>query len=143
VCLFQPDRRVLISGDHLLGRVSLYYDVGYTPDPAGEFLRSLDRVEDLDARLCLAGHARTFTDVAAHIHANRALVADRVQRILHAIEVEPLTAYEIVPHVYGEAISQATGTWWMSETLAYLQHLEVTDRAVRLPGDPERWALPA
>jgi glyoxylase-like metal-dependent hydrolase (beta-lactamase superfamily II) len=45
VCMFQPEHRMLISGDHLLGRVSLYYDYGYSPDPAGEFLQSLDVVE--------------------------------------------------------------------------------------------------
>ena len=39
VCLHQPERRLLISGDHLLGRVSQYFDVGYTPDPVGEFLQ--------------------------------------------------------------------------------------------------------
>jgi glyoxylase-like metal-dependent hydrolase (beta-lactamase superfamily II) len=38
VVLFQRERRLLISGDHLLGRVSLYFDYGYTPDPVGEFL---------------------------------------------------------------------------------------------------------
>src|SRR5579884_482721 len=48
VCLFQPERRVLISGDHLLGRVSLYYDYGWSPDPVGEFLSSLDVVERLN-----------------------------------------------------------------------------------------------
>ncbi|MBV9213103.1 MAG: MBL fold metallo-hydrolase, partial [Actinobacteria bacterium] len=37
VCLHEPERGLLVSGDHLLGRVSLYYDFGYTPDPAGEF----------------------------------------------------------------------------------------------------------
>ena len=78
VCLYQPERRILISGDHLLGRVSLYYDYGWSPDPAGEFLRLARRVEELDARLCLAGHARPFTDVQAHIEANRALVAERL-----------------------------------------------------------------
>src|SRR5215212_1144308 len=124
VCLFQPERRVLISGDHLLGRVSLYYDYGHTPDPAGEFLTSLDKVEDLDARLCLPGHGRTFTDVRAHIHANRALVAERVQKVVDAISVEPLTAFEVIPHVYGQAVTAATGNWWLSETLSYLQHLE-------------------
>src|SRR5437773_669682 len=103
VCFFQPERRLLISGDHLLGRVSLYYDYGWTPDPAGEFLSSLDKVEDLDARLCLAGHGRTFTDVRAHIHANRALVAERLQRARQALAAgEPLTAYEVIPHVYGD-----------------------------------------
>jgi len=30
VCLFQPERRLLISGDHLLGRISLYFDYGYS-----------------------------------------------------------------------------------------------------------------
>ena len=63
VVLFQPERRLLISGDHLLGRVSLYFDYGYTPDPVAEFLSSLDVVEKLDARLCLPGHGRPFTDV--------------------------------------------------------------------------------
>jgi len=139
VCLFQPQRRVLISGDHLLGRVSLYYDYGYSPDPAGEFLGSLDVVEDLDARLCLPGHGRTFTDVRAHIHANRELIAERVEKARHAIETEPLTAVEVVPHVHGVALTAQTGNWWLSETLAYLRHLEMTGRAKRIPGEPERW----
>src|SRR5215212_11167152 len=51
VVLFQPERRLLISGDHLLGRVSLYFDYGWTPDPVGEFLGSLDVTEALGARL--------------------------------------------------------------------------------------------
>jgi len=139
VCLFQPERRLLISGDHLLGRVSLYYDYGYTPDPAGEFLASLDKVEDLDARLALPGHGRTFTDVRAHIHANRNLVAERVQRALEAIERESLTVIEVQPHVHGEAMTAATGNWYLSETLVYLRHLEMTGRARREPGEPERW----
>src|SRR6266540_4191029 len=97
-----PDReRLLISGDHLLGRVSLYYDYGYTPDPAGEFLTSLDRVEALDARLCLAGHGRTFSDVQGHIAANRDLVAQRLASLEDALRsAGPLTAFEALPRVY-------------------------------------------
>ena len=34
VVLFQRERRLLISGDHLLGRVSLFFDYGYTPHPS-------------------------------------------------------------------------------------------------------------
>ena len=55
----------------MLGRVSLYFDYGWTPDPVAEFLASLDEVDRLDARLCLPGHGRPFTDVRAHIEANR------------------------------------------------------------------------
>jgi glyoxylase-like metal-dependent hydrolase (beta-lactamase superfamily II) len=139
VCFFQPERRLLISGDHVLGRVTLHFDFGYTPDPAGEFLHSLENVEDLDARLCLAGHGRTFTDVRAHIHAYRQLVARRLQAVLDMIAFEPLTGIEIVPHVFGEAPSEMMIAEWMSETLAYLQHLEMTGRAERIAGEPERW----
>ena len=102
VCLFQPARRLLISGDHLLGRISLYFDYGYSPDPVGEFVRSLDVVEALHARLCLPGHGRTFADVHAHIEGNRRLVAERLDRVLGAIAGEPRTAFEVVPHVYGD-----------------------------------------
>ena len=139
VCLHQPEGRLLISGDHLLGRVSLYYDYGYTPDPAGEFLTSLDAIDELDARLCLPGHGRTFTDVRAHIDANRALVAERIENAERAIADRPLTALEVQPHVHGRPLDERTGNWWLSETLCYLNHLEVRGLARREGSDPERW----
>jgi glyoxylase-like metal-dependent hydrolase (beta-lactamase superfamily II) len=140
VCLFQPERRILLSGDHLLGRISLYYDYGWTPDPVGEFLRSLDAVEALKPapRLCLAGHARPFTDVQAHIEANRELVAQRVAATAVAIEHRPLTAYEVVPLVHGPDAVHAAA-WLLSETLCYLGHLEAIGAARREGGEPERW----
>jgi len=140
VCLFQPERRLLISGDHLLGRVSLYYDYGWTPDPAGEFLASLDVVDRLDARLSLAGHGKPFTDVHGHIEANRTLVGERIAAIEAAIADEELTAFDVVPRVYGEVLNAMTANWWLSETLCYLRHLEVTGRARRVGEDPERWS---
>jgi glyoxylase-like metal-dependent hydrolase (beta-lactamase superfamily II) len=139
VCMFQPEHRLLISGDHLLGRVSLYYDFGYSPDPAGEFLRSLDVVEALDARLCLSGHGRTFTDVQGHIDANRALVRERIEKVHFVISRQEITAFDAVPQVYGQAITPMNANWWLSETLCYLQHLELEGRAERIAGDPERW----
>jgi len=141
VCLWQPDRRLLISGDHLLGRVSIYFDFGYSPDPAGEFLASLDRVETLGARLSLSGHGRTFTDVQGHIVANRDEVGGGLDAIERALRAgAPLTAYDVVRRVHGEAMSSVQATWRMSVTLAYLRHLEVTGRAERAEGDgPDRW----
>ena len=143
VCLHQPEHRMLVSGDHLLGRVSLYFDYGWTPDPVGEFLSSLLAVEQLDARLCLSGHGRTFTDVRAHIDANRALVAERLQRVRAAVaEHGPITAYDIVPLLYGEELTLLTAGWWLPETLCYLRHLAVTGIvAPSDEGETERWAL--
>ncbi|MEA2197204.1 MAG: hypothetical protein QOJ25_1255 [Solirubrobacteraceae bacterium] len=142
VCLFQPERRVLISGDHLLGRVSLYYDYGWSPDPVGEFLRSLEVVEALDARLCVAGHGRPFTDVGAHIEANRKLVRERVDAVVAALGGQPQTVVEIAPALYGEPLTQVNAAWRLSETLCYVRHLEVEGRVQRERDEgPERWRL--
>lgn len=140
VCLFNAGRRLLVSGDHLLGRVSLYFDYGYTPDPVGEFLTSLDRVDALDARLCLPGHGRTFADVHAHVVANQELVADRLARVLDAVSDGPLTAFEIVPRVYGQALNEMNVNWWLGETLSHLTHLERQGSVRRLSGETDRWA---
>jgi glyoxylase-like metal-dependent hydrolase (beta-lactamase superfamily II) len=140
VCLFQPERRLLISGDHLLGRISLYFDYGYTPDPVGEFLNSLTVVERLGARLCLPGHGRTFADVHAHIQGNRKLVGERLGRVLDGLSGGPLTAFDLVPHVYGNSLAPQNAHWLLSKILAYLTHLEAEGKVERIAGEPERWA---
>ncbi|TMM08309.1 MAG: MBL fold metallo-hydrolase [Actinobacteria bacterium] len=143
VCLHQPDRDILISGDHLLGRVSLYYDYGYTPDPAGEFLSSLDVVDRLGARLCLSGHGRPFRDVHGHLEANRREVAERMGRVRAALEEGPKTPFEIVPTLMQtEDLTPMLVNWGLSETLCYLRHFELGDAARKIDGEePERWAL--
>jgi glyoxylase-like metal-dependent hydrolase (beta-lactamase superfamily II) len=142
VCLFQPERRVLLSGDHVLGRISLFYDYGWTPDPAGEFLRSLDVVDRLDARLALSGHGKPFVDVHGHIEGNRKLIAERIGALVRALGGGPRTVVELAPLVYGEPLRPANATWRMSEMLAYLRHLEVEGQAVHEPdGDVERWRM--
>lgn len=139
VCLFQPERRLLISGDHLLGRISLFFELGYSLDPVGEFLNSLDVVERLGARLCLPGHGRTFTDVLAHIQGNRDLVAERLERVSAAIAAEALTAFEVVPRVYSDELATHGGPWLLGETLAMLTHLRALGRAERTGDEPVRW----
>jgi glyoxylase-like metal-dependent hydrolase (beta-lactamase superfamily II) len=145
VVLHQPDRGLLLSGDHILGRVSLYYDYGYTPDPAGEFLNSLDVVDALDVRLVLAGHGRPVREAAGIVAANRRAVHERIERVRAAMADGPVTPYEIVPRLLGEeAPSQMMVSWGLSEVLCYLRHLELRGDAAPLEGeDPSRWRLAA
>jgi glyoxylase-like metal-dependent hydrolase (beta-lactamase superfamily II) len=137
VCLHQPERRLLISGDHLLGRVSQYFDVGYTPDPIGEFLTSLDAVDALDARLALAGHARPFTDIAGHIVGNQELIARNLESVRAALAAGPRTAYEVAREVFGEAFTEEMAGWRMTMTTAWLTHLEARGEIVRTPSEGE------
>jgi len=142
VVLHQPERGLLLSGDHLLGRVSLYYDYGYSPDPAGEFLHSLDVVDALDVSLVLAGHGRPVRDASALVEANRRAVRERLDRVRAALEDGPRTPFEVVPHVLDAELPPAMMVGWgLSETLCYLTHLERRGEATKLDGaGPERWA---
>jgi glyoxylase-like metal-dependent hydrolase (beta-lactamase superfamily II) len=142
VVLHQPERRLLLSGDHLLGRVSLYYDYGHTPDPVGEFLHSLDVVAGLDVQLVLAGHGRPVRDARALVEANRRAVKERLGRVRAALAREPRTAFELVPEMLDRELpQQMMVSWGLSETLCYLRHLELRGDVQPLDGsDPERWA---
>ena len=142
VVLHQPERGLLLSGDHLLGRVSLYYDYGYTPDPAGEFLASLDVVDRLDVQLVLAGHGRPVREARALAEANRRAVHERLDRVRRAIADGPRTPFEIIPDVLETQLPPAMKVFWgLSETLVYLNHLERRGEAARVDGPaPERWA---
>ncbi len=141
VVLHQPEHRLLISGDHVLGRISLYFDHGWTPDPVGEFLDSLERVDGLDVRLSLSGHGRPFTDLHGHVEGYRALIAERLDAILAELRARgEATAFDLLPAVYGDKLMPATAGWLLTKMLCYLEHLERRGRVRRLDGEPTRWA---
>jgi len=140
VCLHQPGRRLLFSGDHLLGRVSLYYDVGYTPDPAGEFLASLEKVSHLGARLCLSGHGKPVSAIPELIAANRAAVEGRLAAIRAELGEGPRTAWELTSKLYEGMPEEPRIGWFLPETLAYLTHLELLGEVARSSGaEIELW----
>jgi glyoxylase-like metal-dependent hydrolase (beta-lactamase superfamily II) len=142
VSLHQPDRGLLLSGDHLLGRISLYYDYGYSPDPAGEYLDSLDVIDRLDTTLCLAGHARPFRDVGKKIEATRGTVLERIERVRACLDGVPKSPFQIVPEFLGEPEpTPMMLNWGLNEVLVYLNHLETRDHAHRHPGEVETWTL--
>jgi glyoxylase-like metal-dependent hydrolase (beta-lactamase superfamily II) len=144
VVLHQPEHRLLLSGDHVMGRISLYFDHGWTPDPVGEFLDSLDVVDGLDVRLSLSGHGRPFTDLPGHVEGNRALVRERLDAVRAALTAGGGgTAFELLPAVYGERLGPATAAWLLTKTLCYLEHLEAQGLVRRLEGEPQRWVAPA
>ena len=145
VVLHQPERGLLISGDHVLGRPSLFFDYGYTPDPVGEYLTSLEKVRALDVDLILAGHGRPARDLEGHIDAHLDLVDAALDRIRTALADEPRTAFEMAGAGIGlERVPPVAMSWARSLTLSYLRRLEVLGRVERVDGeDPERWRLTA
>jgi glyoxylase-like metal-dependent hydrolase (beta-lactamase superfamily II) len=143
VVLHHPERRLLISGDHLLGRTVLFFDHGHSPDPVGEFLTSLDRVEPLDVDLVLPGHGRTFRDPEAKIAESRRQVDELLGKVREALGKGERTAFEIVADIIGpDMVKTPASAWILQIVLSSLDHLVIAGEVRGIDGsDPRRWAL--
>jgi glyoxylase-like metal-dependent hydrolase (beta-lactamase superfamily II) len=143
VVLHQPERKLLISGDHLLGRTVLFFDYGHSPDPVGEFLTSLEAVEKLDVGLVLPGHGRTFRDPEAKIAESRRQVDQLLGKVREALAGGERTAFEIVGELIGaENVNTPVSAWVLQIVLSCLDHLAIAGQVKAIEGsDPQRWRL--
>ena len=143
VVLHQPERRLLISGDHLLGRTVVFFDYGHSPDPVGEFLSSLEEVEKLDVGLVLPGHGRTFRDPEAKITESRRQVGELLGKVRSALGDGERTAFEIVAEILGpENVKTPASAWVLQIVLSCLDHLAIGGEVEAIEGsDPQRWRL--
>ncbi|HEY8083405.1 MAG TPA: MBL fold metallo-hydrolase [Solirubrobacterales bacterium] len=143
VILHQPERKLMISGDHLLGRTVLFFDHGHSPDPVGEFLGGLDEIEPLDVGLVLPGHGRTFRDPAAKIAEARRQVDELLGKVREALVGDEKTAFEIVGAIVGpENVNTPASAWALQIVLSSLDHLAILGEVSTIEEtDPQRWAL--
>jgi glyoxylase-like metal-dependent hydrolase (beta-lactamase superfamily II) len=143
VVLHQAKRRLMISGDHLLGRTVLFFDHGHTPDPVGEFLASLTTVEPLQTELCLPGHGRPFRDPEAKIAEARRQVEELLGKVREALAGGERMAFEIVAEILGpENLDSPASAWVLQIVLSCLDHMALQGAVVVVAGsDPQKWRL--
>ncbi len=143
VVLHQPESKLMISGDHLLGRTVLFFDHGHSPDPVGEFLASLDEVEPLDVALCLPGHGRPFRDPEAKIAEARRQVGELLDKTRDALGEGERTAFEIVAEIVGaDNVNTPVSAWVLQIVLSCLDHMVIVGEVAKMEEtDPQRWKL--
>ena len=143
VILHQAERKLMISGDHLLGRTVLFFDHGHSPDPLGEFVSSLDEIEPLDVDLVLPGHGRTFRDPEIKIAESRRQVDQLLAKTREGLAGGEKTAFEIVAEILGpENVSSPGSAWALQIVLSCLDHLAIEGEVKPVEGsDPQRWTL--
>ncbi len=143
VVLHQPERKLMISGDHLLGRTVLFFDHGHTPDPIGEFLGGLDEIEPLEVGLVLPGHGRPFRDPDVKIAESRRQVDGLIGKVRESLAEQEKTAFEIVADIVGpENVNTPASAWALQIVLSCLDHLAILGEVERVDGtDPQRWKL--
>ncbi len=96
ICLYEPDAKFFISGDHVLGDITPHIQAwGDGEDPLGEFITSLQRVDTLDIDLCLPGHRELVEDCSGRIGELIEHHHERAAEVVAILDDGPKTAYDI------------------------------------------------
>lgn len=143
LCLYDPGRRVLVSGDHILDditpNISFWTSQG---DPLGDYLRSLDRVAQLDVKLVLPGHRRLIEDCGKRIQELKAHHQTRSDEILSILDGGPLSGYRVASAMRWdlrydswEQFPVAQKWFATAEALAHLRYLEELGELSRITSE--------
>ncbi len=143
VCFYSDERKLLLSGDHVLPRITPNISVHsqQVPNPLGDYLESLAKVRNLEAEEVLPGHEYRFSDLAPRLDEIVEHHRRRLDEIEGVVAGHPgSTAWEITLRLHwsrpwdqleGFMQRQANG-----ETLAHCVLLELEGRIGRSASRP-------
>jgi glyoxylase-like metal-dependent hydrolase (beta-lactamase superfamily II) len=143
ICLYEPARKLLFSGDHILPTITPH--VGLHPqsgsNPLGDYLDSLEQLKELDVEIALPGHEQPFTGFRERVEGILHHHHLRNAEILAAINSRAKTAFELSTEITW--LHDVNGVGWyrlgswdrrmaILETLAHLE-------AMRTAGELEKF----
>jgi len=145
MCLYEPDKKILIAGDHIL--------IDITPniqcwteddDPLKNYLESLDKTRALEVEMVLPGHRRLFDHCRARIDELKAHHHRRLEEVIEILaENSPLNAFETASYMTWdieaenwEAFPPAQKWFATGEAISHLRYLENAGQISRMTEDP-------
>ncbi len=146
VCFYSETERLLLSGDHVLPRITpnISAHAQQFPNPLGDFLESLAKVRALDTEEVLPAHEYRFADLPARVDELVAHHAERLDEIVAVVADHPgATAWEITLRLHWsrpwDEIESFMQRQANGETMAHCVLLELDDRLHRRGTEPARF----
>lgn len=123
VCLYSPEHRTLISGDHVLEKITP--NIAWHPrqDMLATYLKSLDLLLPYDIDVVIPSHGTPFADHRAVICGTAAHHEERCGAILGHIAASPMTAHELVLAMWRRKLSDFHHNFAVFEILAHLEYM--------------------
>jgi glyoxylase-like metal-dependent hydrolase (beta-lactamase superfamily II) len=139
LCLYEPNKKLFFSGDHILEsitpNISLWSE---GDDPLKDYLQSLDKVSHYDVAQVLPGHRQLFTHHRRRIEELKTHHEIRNEEILSILKRGKQSAYKMASQMTWDISFDRWEDFplpqqWFAggEALAHLQYLQGTGRAKR------------
>lgn len=145
MCLYEPEKKLFVSGDHLLvditPNISLLCE---NENPLNDYLNSLDKVYALDIELVLPGHRRIFKDHRKRINELKEHHQQRADEVLVILEKGEQNAYQVASRMTWEMTYKSWGEFppqqkWFAfgEAVSHLKYLEEKGKVQILARDSQ------
>jgi len=132
MCLYEPDKRFLVSGDHILGditpNIQSWSDQG---NPLYEYLSSLDKVYELDVEVALPGHRGILKNFRERIRELKKHHQKRAQEVLFILEKGSKNAFQVASEMKWDINAKSWDLFpipqkWFAtgEAIAHLKYLK-------------------
>lgn len=127
ICLYEPNRKILLTGDHVLPTITPNVSINTQThgSPLGDYIRSLHLLEDLDVDIVLPAHEFEIHDLKKRLKE----IADhhdiRLEEMVSCVDSGGSTAWDVAGRV-----KWATGT--LSDFEAHMQRAAVGETIAHL-----------
>ena len=141
ICLYEPENRLLFTGDHILPNITtnISYHVQSGENPLGDYIYNLRKLENLEVASVLPGHEDPFNDLRGRISQIVEHHEQRKREVCQVIKTGPRAAWEIAALVTWNL----PGLTWnqfpplqkriaLTETIAHLECLRWEGRVRRI-----------
>jgi len=138
MCLYESERKILFSGDHILGNITPNNTIWDTPwenayDYLGAYLKNLDKIALLEIKLVLPGHRANFNDCYGRIEELKIHHQRRLNSILEILENKKMNGAEVASKMNWDLkikswdeFPPAQKFFAVGEALSHLTHLVFT-----------------
>ena len=148
VCFYNEEHRLLLSGDHVLPRITPNISVHTQQfaNPLGDYLDSLRKVQSLGTEEVLPAHEYRFSDLDGRLEEIISHHAERLEEVEQVLRDHPgSTAWDITLRLHWSRPWDEIQTFMQrqanGETLAHCVLLELDDRVRRQGTQPARFYL--
>ena len=123
VCLYSPERLTLISGDHVLQKITP--NIAWHPerDMLATYLASLDLLLPYEVDVVIPSHGTPFEDHRSVIRGTMEHHEERCGTILEHIAGTPMTAHELVLAMWRRKLSDFHHNFAVFEIMAHLEYM--------------------
>ncbi len=130
ICLYEPNYKVLFTGDHVLPTITPNVSIHTQThgSPLGDYMRSLEKLEKLDVKYILPAHEFEITDLPKRLREIEVHHVERLEEMRKCVDSGGSTAWDVAGRV-----KWATGMLTdfepfmqraaVGETLAHLEYL--------------------